>query len=368
MQWDNTPGGGGPGREFTPDDLLQYMRKFKPSSGKIGPVVFGVLGIVLVLWLATGIYIVGADEEGVVRRFGKVVRTTGPGPHYHLPAPMESVLKPKVTKVFRTEIGFRTISQGPPAKYESIVKEARMLTGDENIIVIWFAVQYKISDSMSYLFNVRDVEKTLRASAEAAMREVIGSNDIDTALTTGKAEVENKSQELLQEIMDSYELGINAMDDELMRAMHKTIDEVTKGVESFGFNAAIARIYAFFNQLSKSSAAASVQWRAMRVLAQLMSPMTPHLSEEIWQMLGRDGLIAQAPWPVADEAMLVEDTVTLPIQINGKRRSEITVPKDLAKEEVEKLALADDAVIKALAGGSPKKLIVVPGRIINVVI
>jgi membrane protease subunit HflK len=208
MQWDNTPGGAGSGREFTPDDLLQYMRKFKPSSGKAAPVVVAVLAIILVLWLVTGVYIVGADEEGVVRRFGKVVRTTGSGPHYHLPAPFESVLKPKVTKVFRTEIGFRTISQGPPAKYESIVKEARMLTGDENIIVIWFAVQFKISDSMSYLFNVRDPEKTLRASAEAAMREVIGSNDIDTALTTGKAEVESKSQILLQEIMDSYESGI----------------------------------------------------------------------------------------------------------------------------------------------------------------
>lgn len=208
MQWDNTSGGGGSGREFTPDDLLNYIRRFKPSSGKIAPVVFGVLGIVLVLWLATGIYIVGADEEGVVRRFGKVVRTTGPGPHYHLPAPFESALKPKVTKVFRTEIGFRTISQGPPAKYESIVKEARMLTGDENILVIWFAVQFKIRDSMKYLFNVRDVEKTLRASAEAAMREVIGSNDIESALTTGKAEVENKSELLLQEIMDSYDSGI----------------------------------------------------------------------------------------------------------------------------------------------------------------
>jgi len=208
MQWDNTPGGAGPGREFTPDDLLQQLRKFKLAPGRIGPVIFGVLGIFLVLWLATGIYIVGADEEGVVRRFGKVVRITGPGPHYHLPTPMESVIKPKVTKVFRLEIGFRTISQGPPAKYESVAKEALMLTGDENIISIWFAVQFKIRDSMKYLFNVRDVENTLRAAAEAAMREIIGSNDIDTALTTGKAMVENQSQILLQEIMDSYESGV----------------------------------------------------------------------------------------------------------------------------------------------------------------
>ena len=96
--------------------------------------------------------------------------------------------------------------------------------------------------------------------------------------------------------------------------------------------------------------------------------MTPHLAEEVWEMLGGEGLIADAPWPVADEAMLVENTVTLPIQINGKRRSEISVPKDMDKAEVEKLALADEAVVKALAGGQPKKLIVVPGRIVNVVI
>jgi leucyl-tRNA synthetase len=99
-----------------------------------------------------------------------------------------------------------------------------------------------------------------------------------------------------------------------------------------------------------------------------MAPMTPHLAEDIWEMLGGDALIANAPWPVADKAMMIEDTVTLPIQINGKRRSEIAVPKDMSKEEVEKLALADDAVMKALEGGQPKKLIVVPGRIINVVI
>ena len=104
------------------------------------------------------------------------------------------------------------------------------------------------------------------------------------------------------------------------------------------------------------------------VLAQLMSPFTPHLSEAIWAHQGGQGLITLAPWPVADPAMLIDDTVTLPIQINGKRRAEINVPADMSKEEVEKLALADQAVIKALNGGSPKKVIVVPGRIVNVVI
>ncbi|MFV1874317.1 leucine--tRNA ligase [Nioella sp.] len=157
-------------------------------------------------------------------------------------------------------------------------------------------------------------------------------------------------------------------DEDLLREMHKAIRDVTLGIESFGFNAAIARLYAFTNTLAKSKAGAAAQKQAIMTLAQLMSPMTPHLAEDIWAHQGGEGLLADAPWPVADEAMLVENTVTLPIQINGKRRSEITVPKDMAKEEVEKIALADDAVVKALAGGQPKKLIVVPGRIVNVVI
>ncbi|MHC0052293.1 leucine--tRNA ligase [Actibacterium sp. D379-3] len=157
-------------------------------------------------------------------------------------------------------------------------------------------------------------------------------------------------------------------DDDLMRATHKAIHEVTMGIESFGFNTSVAKLYAFTNTVHKSKAGAATRRAAMKVMAQLMSPMTPHLSEEIWQMLGGEGLIANAPWPQADPAMLIEDTVTLPIQINGKRRAEIAVPKDMPKEEVEKLALAHKAVIRALDGGAPKKLIVVPGRIINVVI
>ncbi|MDO6457691.1 leucine--tRNA ligase [Celeribacter halophilus] len=157
-------------------------------------------------------------------------------------------------------------------------------------------------------------------------------------------------------------------DEELLRATHKAMLEVTQGIESFGFNASIAKLYGFTNTIAKSKAGREAKRFALKTLAQLMSPMTPHLAEEMWSMLGGEGLIAQAPWPVPDEAMLVEDTVTLPIQINGKRRDEISVPKDMPKEEVEKLVLENDAVKKALDGGSPKKLIVVPGRIVNVVI
>ncbi len=157
-------------------------------------------------------------------------------------------------------------------------------------------------------------------------------------------------------------------DEELLREMHKTIRDVSLGVESFGFNAAIAKLYAFTNTLAKSKAGASAQKQAIKTLAQLMSPMTPHLAEDIWAHQGGEGLVAVAPWPVADETMLIDDTVTLPIQINGKRRAEISVSKDLAKDEVEKVALSTEAVQKALNGAAPKKVIVVPGRIVNVVV
>ena len=172
---------------------------------------------------------------------------------------------------------------------------------------------------------------------------------------------------LAQDIAQS-DAPANDQDDALLRDMHKAIHDVTGGVESFGFNAAIAKIYGFVATLSKSKAGASAKQEAMRTLAQLIAPMTPHLAEDIWSALGQTGLVVTAPWPVADEKMLVDDTVTLPIQINGKRRSEIAVPADMSKDEIEKLVLADNAVVKALDGGQPKKLIVVPGRIVNVVI
>ncbi len=166
--------------------------------------------------------------------------------------------------------------------------------------------------------------------------------------------------------MDNDAAGQN--DEDLLRAMHKTIHDVTMGVESFGFNAAIAKLYGFTATLQKSKASHAAQRKAIMTLAQLMAPMTPHLAEDIWAHQGGEGLIIHAPWPKADEKMLVSDTVTLPVQINGKRRGELTVAADLDKAEVEKLGLAHEAVVRALDGAQPKKVIVVPGRIINVVV
>jgi leucyl-tRNA synthetase len=163
--------------------------------------------------------------------------------------------------------------------------------------------------------------------------------------------------------------GTDTTEDEaLLKAMHHTIADVTAGIEGFAFNKAVAKLYEFTNTFAKSDASAAAKRVAMRTLAQLMSPMVPHLAEEVWAITGGAGLAARAPWPKADPAMLVEDTVTLPIQINGKRRAEIVVAKDLPAAEVEKIVLADEAVVRALGGVPPRKLIVVPGRIVNVVL
>ncbi len=157
-------------------------------------------------------------------------------------------------------------------------------------------------------------------------------------------------------------------DEELARAVARAIDEVTRAIETFAFNKAIATLYGLTNTLAKANASTPAMKEAIRTLAKLMSPMTPHIAESIWTYQGGAGLCAEAPWPKADPALLIDDTVTLPIQINGKRRAEISVPKDMPAAEVEKIALANDDVVKFLAGQPVKKIIVVPGRIINVVV
>ncbi len=193
----------------------------------------------------------------------------------------------------------------------------------------------------------------------------------DVEWTAAGAEAAHKHLSRVHRIASEINASDNpssAEDEALLREMHKTIHDVTGGVESFGFNASIAKLYAFTNTLAKSKAGTAAKTEAAKKLAQLMSPMTPHLSEEIWQLLGGESLVATAPWPVADEAMLVDETITLPIQVNGKRRAEISVAKDLEKAEVEKIALSTEAVKRALDGATPKKVIVVPGRIVNVVV
>ena len=193
----------------------------------------------------------------------------------------------------------------------------------------------------------------------------------DVEWTTSGVEAANRHltrvyKVVLEIIKD--ETPANENDMTLQKEIHKTIHDVTLGLESFGFNSAIARLYGFTNTLAKSKAGSDTKRAGAKALIQLMGPMTPHLAEELWDKLGGDGLVVSAKWPKADPDLLVDDEITLPIQINGKRRAEITVPKDTDTVEIEKITLLSEPVIKALNGHSPKKVIVVPGRIINVVV
>ena len=235
-----------------------------------------------------------------------------------------------------------------------IIPSAKMSKSKRNVVdPVAIIAQYGADTARWFVLSdsppERDVEWTA-AGAEAAFKHL------------------GRVWALSEKIADMPKDAAGEGDQDLLRAMHRAIVDVTGGIESFGFNAAIAKLYAFTNTLAKSNASAAAQREAILTLAQLMSPMTPHLAEEIWARQGRSGLVATALWPKADEAMLVSDNVTLPIQINGKRRSEMTVAKDMPQEEVEKLVLVDEAVAKALEGRAPRKLIVVQGRIVNVVI
>ena len=152
----------------------------------------------------------------------------------------------------------------------------------------------------------------------------------------------------------------------LRRATHKAIRDVTADIEGFAFNKAIARLY----ELAAAAGRAPDGWarrEALETLARLASPFVPHLAEELWSVLGRASLLTAAPWPEPDPALLVEDTVLLPVQVNGKRRAEIRVPADADAAAVEAMALAEDAVRKHLGPNGARKVIVVPGRIVNVV-
>ena len=160
---------------------------------------------------------------------------------------------------------------------------------------------------------------------------------------------------------------------ELVRLTHKTIEGVTRGIEEFRFNTSVALMHELTNALKKAEQSdapgmATARRFGVRTLAQLVSPFAPHVAEECWECLGGEGLVASAPWPVADPDMLVSDTVTLPVQVNGKKRAEISVPADADKDAVEEIARADEDVQKHIDGKTVRKVIVVPGRIVNIVV
>ena len=217
------PGGSGNGnggfrRGPTPPNLDEILKKlqntinrFLPGdSGSAKPIILGLI-ILALLWIGSGLYRVLPDEQGVVLRFGKFVKTTQPGLNYHLPFPVESVLTPKVTKVNRMDIGFRSERESGFSSGGSVAdvpEESLMLTGDENIVNIDFSVFWVIKDAGNFLFKIQDPQGTVKAAAETAMREVIARSDIQPILTEGRSKIEIETQEIIQSILDEYTSGI----------------------------------------------------------------------------------------------------------------------------------------------------------------
>ena len=152
----------------------------------------------------------------------------------------------------------------------------------------------------------------------------------------------------------------------LTRKLHQTIAAVGANIEALAFNKAVANIYELANAVEKAPATAT-RAEAAEILVRLVAPMVPHLAEEAWEALGRDGLIADATWPDADPALLVEDEVTIAVQVNGKLRDTLTAPKGAPRETLENMALSSEKVVRTLEGRTPRKVIVVPDRLVNLV-
>ncbi len=218
-------GGDGGGRP-RPPSFEEMLRRSQNRFRRVLPGGFGTgtgVGLValaiFVIWLASGFYVVRPDEVGVVLRFGAYARTTGPGLNYHLPDPIESALTPKVTRVNRIDIGFRSEENatGQRVRGEDIPSESLMLTGDENIADVNFAVFWYIKDAKAYLFNIRAPEHTVKAAAESAMSEVIGENPLAMELSAGRATIESETKKLLQHLLDDYHSGIEITQIQLQR-------------------------------------------------------------------------------------------------------------------------------------------------------
>ncbi len=212
--WGSGPQSGG----STPPDLEDLLRRSQDKLKNVLPGGnLGGRGILLltlaavVVWGFSGFYRVEPGELGVVMRFGKYVRDTVPGLNYHLPYPIETVLTPNIERINRIDVGMRLVDDARRGTtMRDVPEESLMLTGDENIVDVDFAVLWKIkpNEAGNYLFNIQNPEGTVKAVAESAMREVVGRSNIQPVLTGARQNIENAVQDLMQKTLDEYGAGI----------------------------------------------------------------------------------------------------------------------------------------------------------------
>ena len=207
--WGNKNSGGNWGKKNNSDDLDQLFnlvkKKFNNFFSKGPKSIILALLFLIFCWILSGFYTVSPEEQGVVLRFGKYTSISSPGLNYHIPTPIEKVIKVPVTTTRNVEVGFRNQGTG---SNRNVDEESLMLTGDENIVDINFVVQWFVSDAANYVFNIRNPEKNIKDSAESVMREVIGKTNIDFALAEGRDQVRTEAQDSLQKILDNNNSGI----------------------------------------------------------------------------------------------------------------------------------------------------------------
>jgi len=192
----------------TPEELFRQGRNNLNHFNRMLPAIFVLFFLSAVAM--TAFYSVDTEEVGVVRRFGKYIQTTEPGLHWKLPFNIEQVDKVKVRRIFKEEFGFRTDQPGVRTQYstKSYIDESLMLTGDLNVLVVTWIVQFKIVDPVKLLFNIRDPRQTVRDMSETVMRQVIGDNSVFEALKIRRIEINQEVQKRLQQILDQYDSGI----------------------------------------------------------------------------------------------------------------------------------------------------------------
>jgi len=182
-----------------------WQRRLRKMQGWIG---WLVIAVIIAIYLLTGIYTIGPSEVGLVKQFGRYVATVDPGIHYHLPAPIQSVVAVNVLEVRKEEIGFRTISPPPSPRYQTVETEALMLTGDGNIAHVEMIVQYRVKDAEQFAFNIINPKVIVKQAAEAVLREQVATRTLDETLTEERDVIGTDTVIALQSLLDVYGAGI----------------------------------------------------------------------------------------------------------------------------------------------------------------
>ena len=329
-------------------------------------------------WLPVDQYI-GGVEHAVLhllysRFFTRAMRATG---HLDLDEPFKGLF----TQGMVVHETYRLGGDGPDGRWvgpgeidiegEGAERTARMRETGEPVAI--GAIE-KMSKSRRNVIDLDQIVET--RGADVARWFVLSDSPPDRDVEWTESGVDGASRfvqrvwRLVAENADAARhAGAPEDADDLRRATHRAIEGVGSDIERLAFNKAVARLYEFVNAIGTARDAPPASMReALETLSLLVSPMMPHLAEECWHALGHDTLAAAQVWPKANPTLVREDEIILPVQVNGKRRSEIRVGRDASKGDVEAVALADEAVVRAMNGGEPRKVIVVPGRIVNIVV